>query len=86
MAQTAVEYIEEVIMKPIQNKLPIEALRALKIAFDNAKGIEREQMSEVYTEGFKRKAYISELMKPVPEWNDKVPEDFDTYYENTYGL
>ena len=86
MAQTAVEYIEEVIMKPIQNKLPIEALRALKIAFDNAKGIEREQMSEVYTEGFKRKAYISELMKPVPEWNEKVPEDFDTYYENTYGL
>lgn len=81
---TAVEYIEQVIMKPIQNKLPIEALRALKIAFDNAKEMEREQMSEVYTEGFKRKAYIIELMQRYPEWNEKVPEDFDTYYRKTY--
>jgi hypothetical protein len=84
--QTAIEFIEQVILKPIQNKLPKEALQALKIAFDNAKEIEREQMSEVYTEGFKRKAYILELMKPVSEWNEKVPENFDTYYEKTYGL
>jgi len=53
-------------------------------AYKKAKIMEEEQMRKAYSEGFKRKAYISELLKPVPEWNEKVPEDFDTYYKKTY--
>jgi hypothetical protein len=79
MAQkvTAVEWLYHQYVKHNGNISEI----LLRMAFTK----EREQMSDSYTEGFKRKAYISELMKPVPEWNEGVPEDFDTYYENTYG-
>lgn len=77
MAQTAVEWLFEQYVK--------YGSLITQDALDEAFIMERHQMSDVYTEGFKRKAYISELMKPVPEWNEKVPVDFDTYYENTYG-
>jgi len=82
MAQTAVEWLEDIIKGSIQDKLVIAVLTPI---FQQAKEMEKGQMSEVYTEGYKRKAYISEILKPIPEWNEKVPEDFDTYYENTYG-
>ena len=47
---------------------------------------EREQMSEVYSEGYKRCSYIKSLMDVTFNPNDEdTPEDFDTYYEKTYG-
>jgi hypothetical protein len=81
MAQTAVEWLASELHGHLGPSNGPELLAIL----NQAKAMEKEQMSEVYTEGFKRKAYISELMEPVPEWNEKVPEDFETYYENTYG-
>ena len=77
MVQTAVEWLFEQYVK--------YGSLITQDALDEAFIMERHQMIEVYTEGFKRKAYISELLKPVPEWNEKVPECFDTYYEKTYG-
>jgi len=47
--------------------------------------MEKKQMSECYTEGFRRKSYIMEIMNPEVNWDEGVPEDFDTYYEKTYG-
>jgi len=80
MAQTAVEWLFQNLWEEPKDKMTWYAI------LDKVKEVEKDQMSESYIEGFKRKAYISELMQPVPEWNEKVPEDFDTYYENTYGL
>jgi hypothetical protein len=49
--------------------------------------MEKEQMGDVYTEGFKRKAFMIDLIKGDFEqkWSNGYPEDFETYYEETYG-
>lgn len=50
-----------------------------------AKEIEKEQMSSCYTEGFKRAAYIRDLMNANAEWHERIPEDFETYYQKNYA-
>jgi hypothetical protein len=79
MAQTAVDWLFKALWEEPKDKMVWYAI------LDKAKEMEKEQMGNLYTEGFKRKAYISELMQPVPEWNEKVPEDFIAYYEKNYG-
>jgi hypothetical protein len=79
MAQTAVDWLFKALWEEPKDKM------VWYVILDKAKEMEKEQMCDIYTEGFKRKAYISELMKPVPEWNEKVPQDFGAYYELKYG-
>lgn len=53
---------------------------------EKAREIEKEQMSGSYTEGFKRAAYIRDLMSQhLDDWNEGIPDDFETYYKKTYG-
>jgi hypothetical protein len=73
--QTAIEFIEQVILKPIQNKLPKEALQALKIAFDNAKKMEKYQIIDAYGQGVADEA--GEILDSTKE--------AERYYEETYG-
>ena len=55
-------------------------------AYNKAKEMYEEQLKAAYTEGFKRCHFIKLLeggYMPFPE--EKMPEDFDTYFQKTYG-
>lgn len=53
---------------------------------EKAMAMHNEQLSAAYTEGFKRCKYIRELSTGViPDSSEPIPDDFDTYYEKTYG-
>jgi len=55
-------------------------------AYKKAKIMEEEQMRKAYSEGFKRCSYIKLLSEGnVLSEGERIPEDFDTYYENNYG-
>jgi hypothetical protein len=51
-----------------------------------AMGMHSEEMSLAYTEGYKRCNYINELSTGViPDASEPIPDDFETYYQKTYG-
>ena len=85
MAQkvTAVKWLQEALSLHLsyEQKVQFEGL------FQQSIGMHNEDMSRAYTEGFKRWKYIRELSTGViPDYSEPIPDDFDTYYEKTYGL
>lgn len=51
-----------------------------------AMDMHEEELSSAYTEGFKRCKYIRELSTGViPDASEPIPDDFETYYQKTYG-
>jgi hypothetical protein len=53
---------------------------------EKAMAMHNEQLSAAYTEGFKRCKYIRELSTGViPDASEPTPDDFETYYDKTYG-
>jgi hypothetical protein len=45
-----------------------------------------EELCAAYREGYKRCAYIYQLSKgDILDASERIPDDFDTYYEKTYG-
>ncbi len=55
MAQTAVEWLFQNLWEEPKDKMTWYAI------LDKVKEVEKDQMSESYIEGFKRKAYISDV-------------------------
>ena len=85
MAQkvTAVMWLQEALSLHLthEQKVQFEGL------FQQSIGMHNNDMSRAYTEGFKRCKYIRELSTGViPNASEPIPDDFDTYYEKTYGL
>ena len=59
--------------------LPMEAV-------NEASEMYQEQLKASYIEGFKRCHYIRMLeQRYVPPSDERIPDDFDTYYQKTYG-
>lgn len=53
---------------------------------EKAMAMHNEQLSAAYTEGFKRCKYIEELSEGKLFFpGEETPDDFDTYYEKSYG-
>jgi hypothetical protein len=76
--ETVVQWILDKIIEH-NGILPMEVI-------EKAMGMYEEQLSAAYTEGFKRCKYIRELSTGViPDTYERTPDDFDTYYEKTYG-
>lgn len=80
--QTAVEWLQKALSLHLNDvqKVQFEGL------FQQAIGMEKDQMEECYTEGLKRMSYIRSLVDGlmIPDENP-VPDDFDTFYKNKYG-
>jgi hypothetical protein len=53
---------------------------------EKAMAMHNEQLSAAYTEGFKRCKYIEELSEGKLFFpGEETPDDFETYYDKTYG-
>lgn len=80
--QTAIHWIIEALSLHLTDvqKVQFEGL------FQQAIGMEKEQMEASYSEGLKRMSYIRSLVDGlmVPDDNP-VPDDFETFYKNKYG-
>jgi capsule polysaccharide modification protein KpsS len=50
-----------------------------------AMAMHNEQLCAAYTEGFKRCKYIVLSTGIIPDASEPIPDDFDNYYEKTYG-
>jgi len=55
-------------------------------AYNKAKEMYQEQLKAAYIEGFKRCHYIRMIEQGyMPPADDRIPDDFDTYFQKTYG-